>query len=129
MREILFKAKTTKENEWIQSMTISNGIINRKSRDLFMEIGYNKWKKINPETLCQFTGLLDKNGNKIFEGDRVVLNYGRYDLEKKGVTRKGVVVYEDAGFVVKIYNSEVRVVFSIIHSIEVIGNIHENEGK
>ena len=75
MREILFKAIEVNSGEWIESMTISNGTIKRKSRDLFMEVGGNQWKGIKPETLCQFTGLTDKNGTKIFEGDKVLVEY------------------------------------------------------
>lgn len=68
MREILFKAKRIDNDEWIESMTIANGTIKRKRDWLFMQIGDDVWKQVNPKTVCQFTGLLDKDGNKIFEG-------------------------------------------------------------
>ena len=70
-REILFKAKRVDNKGWVQSMTISTGVIKRKRHLFYMEVGDNVWVQIIPETVCQFTGLLDKNKNKIFEGDAV----------------------------------------------------------
>lgn len=37
---------------------------------------FDKYEEVIPETLGQFTGLLDKNGKKVFEGDEIIYNYG-----------------------------------------------------
>ena len=73
MREIKFKAKTVIGNEWINSMTIAKGNIKRKERLLYMEI-FSGWKQIIPETLCEFTGFKDIEGNDAYENDIIEQN-------------------------------------------------------
>ena len=66
MREILFKAKTISGN-WV------NGLLANKNDKWYIsnKAGNPFAYEIRPETLCQFTGLCDKNGNKIWENDIV----------------------------------------------------------
>lgn len=69
MRQIKFKAKTINEGEWVFGMTIAHGTIGRKRNNLYMEVAPDKWKGIDPDTLCQFTGFRDIDGTDVYEGD------------------------------------------------------------
>lgn len=77
-REILFRGKAVNSGQWIESMTISKGTIERKRHNLFMEVSEKKWKGIIPETLGQFSGLYDKIKSRIFEND--ILKSGSHYL-------------------------------------------------
>ena len=75
MREILFKAKRIDNGEWGEGYYLRDQyhrggkdiIFYRKDSDRFTVYT----DIIDSETLCQFTGLCDKNGNKIWENDIV----------------------------------------------------------
>ena len=77
MREILFKAKRIDNGEWAEGYyTECNGktfigIDISIYSDIF-EVFCTpviRWFEVDPKTLCQFTGLCDKNGNRIWEND------------------------------------------------------------
>jgi len=122
-REILFRGQSINTGKWVESMTIARGTIKRKKDCIYLEVD-EKWIGVIPETIGQFTGLTDKNGVNIFEGD-ILSHIDRL----KGYDSKmwQVIFYSGSFFMsglprkIRIYNIGDR-----CHECEVIGNIYDN---
>lgn len=136
MREILFKAKRIDNCEWIEGCYEKRyDLLGNEEHLIFHADSYNVWEyaEIIPETLCQFTGLCDKNGKKIWENDILMAHLDEfypedvtYETIEWGVA--GWVVHETSsidrehGSVDREYIDE----FDLKH-FEVVGNIFDNK--
>lgn len=115
MREILFRGKRKDNGEWVEGFFVNLWMVHYKRYDpLINDAHTGRSYDVDPETVGQFTGLTDKNGKKIFEGD----------LVKIVVQVPEVVEYKDGGFfpfVIKGWECEFDA-----DQYEVVGNIHDN---
>lgn len=120
MREILFRGKRIDNGEWVKGFYVcipdTHYIMTGKFDSLTNGIINSEAYKVDPSTVGQFTGLEDKLGTKIFEGDVI---------DDLGV--EYIVVFDSdyAQFRGKFdgWNAEIS---HIASRCEVIGNIHDN---
>lgn len=149
MREIKFRGKRVENGEWVYGgVAFYNGDKPHIISGLYPI-------EICEESLGQFTGLKDRNGNKVYEGDIVYcktydnllwnLDYedrDNFELfseeELKGNCKdyfKSEVKFDEGSFYVTDGNTEMYLSAFYgdqrssypIHELEIIGNIHENE--
>ena len=74
MREILFRAKSIDNGEWVQGYYLvqnGRGVDGASDSKVYFIMDSYGTQIIDPQTVCQFTGLTDNNGLKIWEGDIV----------------------------------------------------------
>ena len=117
MREILFRGKRVENGKWVDG-----DLVKRDKSFYVLQSDSDDYKcnEVNPETIGQYTGLDDKYGVKIFEGD--ILRGSMVNL---------IVAYEGAGFIAYWmdhdygYGTE-KMWCNLVEGGEVIGNIHDN---
>ena len=130
MREILFKAKRIGDDGWVEGYYQKrHNFLGNEEHLIFHVDSHTVWEytEINPKTLCQFTGLCDKNGKKIWENDILMAHLDEsypedatYETVEWGV----------AGFVTREANSTDRQYLNEFDTkhFEVVGNIFDRPG-
>jgi uncharacterized phage protein (TIGR01671 family) len=124
MREYLFRGKRVDNGEWVEGMPCSDlkGGVDAIQSNLGGGIF-----DIYPESFGQYTGMKDKNGRKIFEGDIISINE---DVKEMFNIRDGVVKYGWGGFHIGNFDhlSSLHAVaaFDCVLRGEVIGTVFEN---
>ena len=132
-REILFRGKRIDNGEWIEGSFVKYTDYDGDKVYLIYASNGNP-NDIIPETLGQYTGLTDKNGKKIFEGDIVKAIQTEYDEDKEQEPIVfeviGEMIFEDGCFGLRAKHfvdfyapmwQEDNV------ELKVIGNIHDNK--
>ena len=148
----LFKAKRLDNGEWvqgnlIQSCDATDGwesiIIPVKNSNMFTKhighcygnLGFENWYRVNQSTICQCTGLKDKNGKLIWENDVVKdlfsdtyapIRYGSYQNCFDSTKAEHIGFYVDwSGKYTKNYRKDLGYFIHMVDA-EAIGNIFDN---
>ena len=132
MREILFKAKRLDNGEWVEGYLVKypSAIQVGDCSPWYIQVPpvdpddsggkYN----VDPSTVCEWTGLKDKNGKRIFEGDILSYNCGDGDDEPREVH------FMNGRFVVQwaVRGDIDDKPYQTIRMAKVVGSIHDGEG-
>lgn len=139
MREILYRAKRIDNGEWVEGFYVSvpeHYKPEMSGKSYIVSINNGLFMEVVPETVGQFTGLADKNGKKIFEGD--IVKYNLWDDKfdycevKFGYFYAAMDSYNGGpalGFYLADINGkadDIGFFENLYKFVEVIGNIHDN---
>lgn len=133
MREILFRGKRQDNGEWVYGAYYGLCRMTNKAGDfgyahLIRQSNDEPLYRVDPETVGEYTGLTDKNGKRIFEGDIVAEDCGwkglvEFFTEDIGSCGCCVPQFDGSGFKAKYKNDDSGV---DMRSCTIVGNIHDN---
>ena len=118
-RDIVFRGKSKSTGEWVEGSLIGNDVIVGKIVEFEEDYFCTEfWCKVDTETVGQFTGMTDKKGKKLFEGDV-------YSMGEKNILY--VVIFDKSQFIGKqVGNRSLAGLEYWKSDIEIIGNVYDN---
>ena len=121
-RQIEFRGKRIDNSEWVYGYYARFGFTGREKNYIIPSYASNLYAiEVDTSTIGQFTGLVDKNGIKIYEGDII-----KGKEWERGISHRhiGIVEYINSSFRSVGINKYLGFHGSVDGSYEVIGNIH-----
>jgi uncharacterized phage protein (TIGR01671 family) len=122
-REILFRGKRISDEKWVYGYVFR---LSEKLNPFIMLINQGgECYEVNPQTICQYTGLQDDNGTKIFENDIVKVGYTDNEAQAEEISQ---VIWNKHGYYpwLNEFNCDGCDLFCEVFNIDVIGNIYDN---
>lgn len=146
MREILFRGKRIDKSEWVYGSYCYAELLDKSGYEhlIIEQSAEGKSHNVVAESVGQYTGLTDKNGTRIFEGDIVKCSdIDDYYYPEEKTEFVGTIVFESGAFGIATKDT-LRISLEnwcendnfvslwelewneYIYNVEVIGNIHDN---
>ena len=140
MRTIKFRGKASHSGEWLYGDLINiHGEYHIFGEDDMREDGHHVTQDsdrptwVEPDTIGQFTGLYDKNGKEIYEGDIVRHPYinpifgGFFTSENEEDNPTSEVVFNESDFTLRFHDIHSYLCEFVRKNVaEVVGNVHDN---
>ena len=145
-REILFKAKSGVSGKWVEGLVFNAGNMQYIYTKPKSDGNRQEIYEVDPDTICQYTGLMDKNGKKIWENDILMCHDNPVDLVKAVFGEFNVIEVESEEVIDSVigwhyeviptdelskcepfcYSMPLTDTYIKLNEMEVIGNIFDN---